>query len=484
MKRILIAVAAAASLSACGAISTLKAAANGDQLSADKVSATGYTLAKNLQDIQSLSGGLNGLVPSLDTQGSGAGLAPALRLAPSLAPQPTQLDCSLVPNVPTEFAYTATNTTFAPAAEEAKTVTTIHIWCAAATVTGGTIFAANVETTYKDASTATASLKVLDGDKDLVHGLSQLDMTRTFADTDKRKSFSLEIKVDFLGTWEDPNAVSYGKFDIVMRNGTEVMAEITPDAPLMTGDEFTKGTATRTTIYGEGNLTKTTETATVTAKDIGTYHVVNEYKDGTKDDVTVTADGNVLTLAATGHDGFTRSGSLQLASGAYSLVTSFPQGSPIKTLTESGTWHKNATNGTYSRTINWADDHTSQTNASVNINGDTLSATFTHDDNVSDSETSQISGKLDITKSDTQTSIGLEVSNAAGDNATLKGVKYADGSATLHYTKDLKSTAVNPDEEGDLTFNADGSGTGTITVHEGGVTKTVSVTVSAEGSVK
>ena len=67
MNKLLIAVVAAASLSACGVAEKLKAVTTNGHLDAGKVSAQGYTLAKNLQDIQSLSGGLNGLVPSLDT---------------------------------------------------------------------------------------------------------------------------------------------------------------------------------------------------------------------------------------------------------------------------------------------------------------------------------------------------------------------------------------------------------------------------------
>jgi hypothetical protein len=76
------------------------------------------------------------------------------------------------------------------------------------------------------------------------------------------------------------------------------------------------------------------------------------------------------------------------------------------------------------------------------------------------------------------------VSNAAGDKATLDGVKYADGSAKLHFTLDLVATEVNPDQEGDFDFAADGTGTGTITVSENGVTKTVTLTVKADGSAQ
>lgn len=482
MKKLLVAVLAAASLSACGLAEEI-AKLQAGKLDAAKVSATGYTLAKSIQDVQSLSGGLNGLVPKM-SDGGGVGLAPAMRLAPSLAPLANE-QCPATGSFPQVVTYTETKETFPAEAEETKTVTSINLLCNSAGA-APYVISAHVEGWYKDDSTAVANAVELDASDittkdDLLAGLSGLVYTRYFAEGDERKQFTLELDIDFDGAMEAPNLLHRGKFTVAMRNGTTVVAEVIPETPLADGEEFTQGTATRTTTYAEGDLKITTETAEVTGKDIGTYHVVNEYADGTKDDVTISSDGNVITLSATGHDGYTRSGSLQLASGAYSLVTSFPQGSPIQTVTESGTWHKGSTSGTYARTVVWADGHTSQSNATITVGENSLSATFKHEENINDGSVSDaITGKIDIIKkADLSTTLTIEVSNGDGDKAVLDGVKYADGTAKLHFTLDLVATPENPDQEGDFIFAADGTGTGKITVKEAGVTKELTLTVRA-----
>lgn len=479
MKKLFLAGAVAAALTGCGALDELaQQAARLAKLNSGKVTATGYQLAKNLIEVQQLSGGIAGLAPSLSDSGSGVSFAPAARLAPGFRPAAEAM-CGWSGRAVT----TVTETYTAPEKEEESAKITLYVYCASA-LSYPKVTTASAETKYKDGSTGTTFVYELDVNDDLATGFDSLTIKRYFPTSDKRERFTFQAEVDLLGSWDAPNAWRYGKYEIVMRDGTQVTAEVKPTAPVKDGDDFTSGTASRTTAYAPGGPLKlTSETAEITAKDEGSYHLVNEYADGTKDDITVTADGVQVTLDAQGHDGYTRTGSLQLASGDYQLVTTFPANMPIAKVTESGKWHKNATQGTYDRTIEWADGHTTETKVTANVNGNTISATFSHEDVVDADKSDRISGTLTIERKPTEIRVDLEISNDDGDKAVLQGVQYADGTASLTYTKDLKETpGINPDEEGTFTFAADGSGEGTVIAHDDGGSTTYHVTINADGT--
>lgn len=479
MKKIILAGAVAAALTGCGALEDLaNQAARLAKLNPGKITATGYGLAKNLVDVQKLSGGVAGLAPSLSDSGSGVSFAPAARFAPGFRPAAETL-CTWSGRTVTKVDETYP----APEKEEESAKITLHVYCKD-TFSYPKVTTASAETKYKDGSTGTTYAYELDVNDDLATGFDSLTVNRYFPTSDKRERFTFHAEVDLLGDWEAPNAWRYGKFEVVMRDGTQVTAEIKPTAPVKDGEDFTSGTASRTTVYAAGGPLKlTSETAELTGKDEGSYTLVNEYVDGTKDNITVTADGNQVTLDATGHDGYTRQGTLQLASGEYELVTAFPANMPIAKVTESGKWHKNATQGTYDRTIEWADGHTTETKVTANVNGSVITATFTHEDIVDSDKSDRISGTLTIDQRPTETRVDLEISNDDGDKAVLEGVIYADGTATLSYTKDLKETpTVNPDEEGNFTFAADGSGSGTVIAHDDGGATTYNVVINADGT--
>lgn len=478
MKKVILAGAVAAALTGCGALDELaKQAARLAKLNAGKVTATGYGLAKNLVEVQQLSGGIAGLAPSLSESGAGVSFAPAARMAPGFRPAAETL-CNWTGRAVT----TVTETYPAPEKEEDSAEITLHVYCKDF-VSYPKVTTASAKTTYKDGSTGTTSVFEIDVNDDLTTGFNSLTVNRYFPTTDKRERFMFHAEVDLLGSWETPNLWRYGKYEIVMRDGTQVTAEVKPTNPVKDGEDFTSGTASRTVVHAGGDIKLTSETAEITGKDKGSYTLVNEYRDGTKDNIKVTADGVQVTLDAKGHDGYTRTGSLQLASGEYELVTTFPANMPIAKVTESGKWHKNATQGTYDRTIEWANGRTTETKVTANVNGTTIEATFSHEDVVDDDKSDRISGKLTIDRRPSEIQVDLEISNDNGDKAVLQGMLYADGTASLTYTKDLKETAgVNPDEEGTFTFAADGSGTGTVIAHDEGGSTTYNVIVNADGT--
>jgi hypothetical protein len=483
MKKILTAALVAGSLTGCGIIEDLANELNKlDRLNAGQVALTGYQLSDAVLEVNNLSGGIQGLAPKLGN-GNGSPI--------SLAPSSARLAAIQDPNWKCLSSYSGqvteeNKTDYAAHQEEKSANITLDYKCLGAG-DGPYITAVNAEIEYKDGSTGTTSFVETEGDDtpdDVTEGFGKLTVHRYFPEPDKRTYAFFEATLDLQGSWEAPNLWKQGKHIVKMRNGTEVTAEIIADEPFLDGEDFTAGTATRTIVHAEGNIKSTTETAEITGKDTGTYTLVNEYQNGTKDEITVTADGNQVTLDAKGHNGFTRTGSLHLVSGDFKLETTFPAGMVITKVTEWGKWQKNATNGEYNRTVELATGRIIESHVKANINGDAITATFTHEDDASDEDKSDlVSGSLSVVRNAFGTSLKFEVSNADGDKATLEGIKYADGSATLSYTKDLKSTPVNPDEEGEFTFNADGSGVGSITVHAAGVTKTITVTVQPDGTV-
>lgn len=477
MKKMILAGAVAAALTGCGALDELaKQAARLAKLNAGQVTATGYGLAKNLVEVQQLSGGIAGLAPSLSESGSGVGFAPAASFAPGFRPA-AEVMCNW-----TGRTVTTVTETYPAEKEEDSAEITLHVYCKDFT-SYPKVTTATAETKYKDGSTGTTHVYEIDVNDDLTTGFDSLTIHRYFPTSDKRESFMFQAEVDLLGSWDYPNMWRYGKYEIVMRDGTQVTAEIKPTAPVKDGEDFTSGTASRTTVHAAGDIKLTSETAELTGKDEGSFTLVNEYRDGTKDNITVTADGVQVTLDAKGHDGYTRTGSLQLASGDYELVTTFPANMPIAKVTESGKWHKNATQGTYDRTIEWADGRTTETKVTANVTGTTIEATFSHEDVVDGDKSDRISGKLTIDRRPTEIQVDLEVSNDDGDKAELTGILYADGTASLTYSKDLKETAgINPDEEGTFAFAADGSGEGTVIAHDDGGSTTYHVKIEADGT--
>ncbi len=467
-------------LSACGNLADFVEDLDqkGAPLNVGEVTATGHALSESLIGIQGLSGGIAGLAPNLGGKG-GIGFAPALRAAPGLAPSDN--NCTGIGS----FVIEEPKTDYTAEQEEQSATIKITGRCE---VIGEPGIPSSVEAAvvYKDGSTGTTLAYELDDapspttDGNLFTGYIALDVSRYFAAGDERKSAHFIIEVDLGGAFENPPRTRYyrkANFEVVMSNGAQVNAEIVADEPIVDGEELTKGTATRTTIHAEGGaIVKTTEEATLTGKDTGSYHLVNEFEDGTKDDIKVTSDGTTVTVDAKGHNGFIRQGSLTLATGAFKLTTTFPAGSVIKTVVEEGTWLKDATSGSYERTVTMADDTIDHTKFDIQITGNTINATFTHND---------LSGDIEIVKSDSETSLKLNITNKTGDKASLVGTRYADGSAKLHYTKDLKSTTVNPDEEGDFTFQADGSGTGTVVAkNDAGATVTLTVVIKADGTTE
>lgn len=479
MKRILSAGLVALSMSGCGIVNEIVDELNQlSRLNAGSVTATAYQLTDGVIEVKKLSGGIQGLAPGLGGQGGGVAFAPALSLAPATAATTWTCDNDLVGTV------TNPKKDYLPAQEEAEADITLSFECTKNEQ--ARILALSADVTYKDGSTGTTVVVEIDGDdaspSDLLNGWSRLTLKRYYPEPDKRAFASFEAELDMEGSFDDGNLWRYGKHVVEMRSGAKVTAEIIANTPVRDGEDFVDGTATRTVEHAEGEIKTTTESAEITGKDTGTYSLVNEYANGTKDEITVTADGQVVTLDAKGHNGFTRTGSLDLVSGDFELVTTFPAGMPITKVTETGTWQKNATSGEYNRKVEFADGRVAESQIRANVNGDTITATFTHEDNTADGDTSdKVDGSLVLTQSPFGTLVKFEISNAQGDKATLDGTKYADGSAVLHYTKDLKDTAANPDEEGTFSFNADGSGQGVITVKSDRGTATVTVTVNKDG---
>lgn len=482
MKKILV-VALAIVGTSCGGIKLPQDVR--EALKKGAVNHTAHTFASGLLDVDSLAGGIHALTPNVDV-GTSLTLAPALRGAPGLAPEP----CSLPGQ---HLRITGDKNDYRADQDEKSAKLTIDATCIAGYWQPTTVHA---DVTYKDGGSGT--IHIIEDpedtrDENVLTGFVKVTGERNFPANDERAKIEIEARLDLGGDFDYPTRPRFAKYlrlIVTMRNGAVVDGEILPEQPIEEGKDMVKGIAKRTTRHASGPITMTTEIAEVKGQDIGTYELVHLYAHGEKDTVHVEADGNTVKLIATGHDGYQREGKFNKADGSFELTTTFPATSPIEKIEESGTWKKQAGTGSYKRHVYFRNGREEELELEkVMIAANSLSGTFKYEVRPASTEgeaakPEKLSGDIKIVKSELDITIDVTITNETGDTATLHEVRYPDGTSKQNYTKDVKATFVNPDERGEFTFAADGSGTGTVTVQtDNGVTVTFQVTIDAHGNV-
>ncbi len=470
-------------VSACGLVENLE---NGlqNRLQAGQLVSTGRELSQDLGEIKRMAGGIHAFVPKLDEGQGNVNLAPRLRLSPRLS---SHQDGACTET----FDYKVVEdsiTSYPPEAEESSAEVSLYMSCV---IDESPVVAwMEAEIKYKDGSTGTTSVYEVDNvanndvpDFNLVTDFVLLKVARYFGQNDERVSFRFVAEVDLQGGWEEnDNLWRYGWYEVVLRNGAEVTAEIQPDEPIRNGEDMTTGTASRTMVHAAGKVTQTTEVAVITGVETGTFSKTVYYRDGKSDAIEVSSDGVNVTVHAEGRDGYVRDGSLNLQTGEYEVITEFPDGHLIDVVTESGTWRKNAS-GNYKRVIDFSDGRQALTEADVIVVGNSLEASFSHEyDTKNDTSSDSIEGEIYILDKPSVKEVSINITNGDGDSAKIESREFPDGSAKVKYSKDRIATADNPDEEGVFTFEADGSAGGEITVSADGTKTVYTVTINADGS--
>lgn len=248
---------------------------------------------------------------------------------------------------------------------------------------------------------------------------------------------------------------------------------LTPDAPVAPGDEPCGGEAIEDVYYpATWWIVHLTRTADLECDGSGTLSVAMDFRDGTSATRTVTWDGQGgATLDETRQDGTVLSGSFDESTGAYTLDTTYPAGSDPVSRERHGT----AVEGDVEawETVTWQDGrddrtyfHAIETAELSSVSGHRIDGAVREDFTLSEAANGDAAG---------------EWSRNDGAEGEFQLEMLEGGGSHLTFAAADPEAPGSPSVSGEIFYAPDGSGTGTVTYTENGVTVTFPVTFGPDG---
>lgn len=249
---------------------------------------------------------------------------------------------------------------------------------------------------------------------------------------------------------------------------------LTPDAPVVPGEEPCGGEAIEDVHYpAQWWIVHLTRTADLECDGSGTLTASFEFRDGSTASRSISWDGEGgATVEETRPNGTVIAGEFDETTGDFSVLTTFPAGHDPVSRHRHGTavagsitaWDETA----------WQDEHTDRTYLdATTADGVTVASGYREDGDVredfslSHAENGDASGEWERNDG-AAGQFALEMLEGGGSHLTFSAADpSADGSPSL---------------EGEIWYAPDGSGTGTITYTENGVTVTFPVTIDPDGT--
>ncbi len=265
-------------------------------------------------------------------------------------------------------------------------------------------------------------------------------------------------------------------FDEIASDGGQARnyVRLTPSEPISPGQEPCGGTAEQEIYYpATWWLLHLTRNIDINCDGSGSMSVTMEFQDGSSYTRTITWDGlGGATLAETRADGTVVVGSFDESTGAYSLVTTFSLGhDPI-----SRDRHGTAVEGSVEawETVTWQDGHDDQTYFSMT---ETLSETTVTGYRIE----SDVREDFTLTESANGDSNGSWSSSEGAEGQFEMEMLDGGGHRLTFSASDLNAEG-SPSMSGKIDFAPDGSGIGTITFTQYGVSVTYDVVIGPDGT--
>ncbi|MBU8869624.1 MAG: hypothetical protein KOO60_02000 [Gemmatimonadales bacterium] len=345
-----------------------------------------------------------------------------------------------------------------------------------------TIYSFEVTVHWRNDAEYTAQLAASDDgpiqDADQVRALGFL----TAAPTDNWLESISDTMVAVMGDLDDESddllvEMSRGTvFDGIASDGGQPRnyVHILPSEPVAPGEEPCGGLAEQDVWYPAAWwLVHLQREADIDCDGSGTLHELRELRDGSSFERTITWDGSGnATITENRLDGTQVTGTFNESTGEYSIATVFPAGNDPVSRHQSG--QSLETGITATDVFVWQDAHADST--SFAASGDETEFTITgykvRGDLREDFTISVIDG-------DSITGVWSRNDGASGD-FTLEQLE--GGSSHLVFSATDSQAEGNPSVTGDLWFAPDGSGTGTITFTQFGLTVTYEITFGPDGA--
>ncbi len=246
-----------------------------------------------------------------------------------------------------------------------------------------------------------------------------------------------------------------------------------PSAPIAPGEEPCGGYAEEDVWYpATWWLVHLQRDADIDCDGNGTLHELRELRDGSDFERTITWDisGNA-TLTENRLDGTQVTGTFTESTGEYSIVTVFPAGNDPVSRRQYGQSQESGIEAT--DVFVWQDAHADSTHFTTS--GDETGFTITGfkvRGDLREDYTITVDGEDSITGTWSR-------SDGASGDFTLEQLE--GGSSHLIFTSSDPEAEGSPSVAGDLMFAPDGSGTGTITFTQFGITVTYEITFGPDG---
>ena len=267
-------------------------------------------------------------------------------------------------------------------------------------------------------------------------------------------------------------------FDGVDMNGDppSASASFVPENPVGVGEEPCGGSLEEEILYpADWWVLSLERELTITCAGNGSLHLHMEFADGSSLDRTITWDGGIATLSETRPNGVVVQGSWNESTGAYSVTTTFPGGNDPWQRVQSGTiseGHVVARDEFF-----WADEHddfteftADETEGGWSISGTRVNGDFTESFTLSGSE-GELTGSWD--------KVDLPAGVDAHGTFTLTELEGGGAHLVFNAYDDLAEG--NPEIDGDLWYEPDGSGHGTVVISQYGNTATYEITWGPDG---
>ncbi len=265
-------------------------------------------------------------------------------------------------------------------------------------------------------------------------------------------------------------------FDGVDYEGNSPRASIsfTPEQPVAVGEEPCGGDLEEAVYYQASWWVWSVERQVDIGCDgSGTVHVHMEFANGSSLDRNITWDGGVATLSESRPDGTEVEGSWNEDTGDYAVTTTFPAGSDPEQRIQSG----NFTDGHMDARDEfiWMDEHddytefsADETEAGWNITGIRVDGALNESFTLSGSD-GELGGTWSREDEGVDASGSFTLTELAGGGAHL-----------IFDARDILAEG-EPQVTGDLWYEPDGSGHGTVTITQFGNTTTYDIEWSADG---
>ncbi len=264
-------------------------------------------------------------------------------------------------------------------------------------------------------------------------------------------------------------------FDATAADGGNARSFIrmTPESPISPEEEPCGGTAEQDIHYpATWWLIQLTRDVDINCDDSGSMTETSVFQDGTSYTRTITWDGmGGATMSENRPDGTTLVGSFDEQTGAYSLVTTYPTGhDPV-----SRDRHGTAVDGAIEawEDVEWLDGHDDQTYFSMaETEGvSTITGYRIESDNRED---------FTLTSDDEGNTSG-SWSNSTGASGEFDVDMLEGGGYHLSFVASDPNADGSPSMSGEIDYAPDGSGTGTVTLTQYGVSVTYTVTFGPDG---